>query len=105
MCVCSTPNKRTAFPCLQIAMAYIREAAPLSCPVPHLSLAARSKTIFVLTHASRLAAASMAKQVRVYEIYQSNNDVNVIVNQPIKIPKRKYGNYLHKERITAQNIR
>ena len=71
----------------------LKDAVPLFYPVSHLSFAALGKTFFVLTHASRLAAAPMPKQVRVYEIYQSNNDVDVIVIRSIKLPERKYGNY------------
>ena len=106
VCVCSTPNKRATFSCLQAAMALsLRDAVPLFYPVSQLSFAALGKTFFVLTHASRLAAARVAKQVRVYEIYQSNNDVDVIVNRSIKLPVQKYGNYENRKRITAQKGR
>ena len=76
----------------------LRDAVPLFYPVSQLSFAALGKTFFVLTHASRLAAARVAKQVRVYEIYQSNNDVDVIVNRSIKLPVQKIRQLLKQEK-------
>ena len=60
------------------------DTVPLIYPVTQVML-----FVILPVQALFIAAAHYVEQVRVYEIYQSNNNVDVIVNLSLKLHERK----------------